>query len=393
MPEFVPRTFFNRIKKINLLKKFFTAHSAQSFPSISEKSPRKEVSELLMNFYDTVPKTEKGAIEKALITINRLSTQKGNSLLNDLIEAQGIAISLEDYIDEGFHDRALYCYTENPEIFKEAMALSEFRDTTGWKRYPVSQKNFNAIESKQDELKNAFEAIFRKETRGKCCFVDMRSVQDALYTTITFEDYPQVCSQIKDGEIDHLSLFRPLNGIYFIYLPNEGELHIKYKGDWKEQDEYLKTFLKIVFDTEMEEKKQNYNLKLLINKDFELNTDEFSDDIESWLLQSLHLRYTTTRKRIILSMPPRAYIDTGMQGIWNMIENLGLSTQIQRGDILIDKACFSLRFKNTDSRRGIKSVSFYVDWKDKCNLGRVDEFEKKACKILQKSGIDAGFTS
>ncbi|NCU42228.1 MAG: hypothetical protein EOM19_05955 [Candidatus Moranbacteria bacterium] len=393
MTEFAPKTFFNHVKRIDLLKKFFTSHGAQSFPLISDKSPRRKVIELLMDFYNTIPETKKDIIEKALVTINRLSTQQGISILNDLIEVHKIALSLENYIDDGFHDRALYCYTENPQIFKEAMALSEFRDTTGWKRYPVSQKNFDDIEGKQDELKNAFETIFRKENRGKYCFVDMQSVQDTLYTTITFEDYPQVCSQIKNGAVDHLSMFRPLNGIYFLYLPSEGELHIKYKGDWKDQDEYLKIFLKIVFDEEMEEMKQNYNLKLLINKDFELNTDEFSDDIESWLLKSLHLRYPTTKKRIVLSMPSRDYIDTGMDGIWSMIENLGLSVQIQRGDILIDKAFFSLRFKNIESKRGIKSVSFYIDWKDKCNLGRIDEFEKKACKILQKSGIDAGFTS
>lgn len=393
MTEFVPKAFFNHIKRIDLLEKFFISHSTQVFPSINKKNARKEVIELLMNFYTSIPETEKSDIEKALVTINRLSTQQGASLLNDLIEARGIAISLEEYIDEGFHDRSLYCYTENPEIFKEAVALSEFRDTTGWKRYPVPKRSFNEIENKQDGLKVAFEAIFRKENRSKFCFVDMRSFQDALYTTITFQDYPQVCSQIKDGAVDHLSIFRPLSGIYFLYLPNENELHIKYKGDWKEQDEYLRTFLRIVFDEEMEEMKQNYNLKLLINKDFELNTDEFSDEVESWLLQSLYLRYPTTKKRIVLSMPSRDRLDTGTRGIWNMIENLGLSTQIQRGDIVIDKACFSLRFRNAESKQGIKSVSFYINWKDKCNLGRIDEFEKKACKILQKSGIDAGFTS
>lgn len=393
MSEYVPRDFFHHIKRTDRLKEFFVSRGIQRFPEITKKTSRKDTVDLLSDFYNSIPHDKKNEIEKAFAVINRLSTDRGMAALNDIIEINQYEMDIDEFLDDGLHDRSLHYYMKRPEIFSDALTISEFRDMSGWTRYPVTEKNLSFIKDKIPALQKGFEDIFRKESRGQYCFINGKSIQDAYYIAISFQSYPRVCSQVKDGEIDHLAIFRDLNTIYFVYLPKEAELHIKYHGRWQEKETYLQTFLKIVFGIEMEDMKRTYDLTCLVDKSFEINTDDFPDDVESWFLRSLKLRYRFSKKWIFLSMPPRDKIGTGTRGIWEMIEDLHLTIPLQREEIMIDEANFSIRFRSPESRGGIKSVPVRVNWTNKCSLGMIDDFERKASKILQKSGIDVGFNS
>jgi hypothetical protein len=60
-------------------------------------------------------------------------------------------------------------------------------------------------------------------------------------------------------------------------------------------------------------------------------------------------------------------------------------------EIRINKVEASLRFKNSKSKTGTKTVPFFIDWKDTCSLGNLDDFERMANKVLETSKIDNGF--
>lgn len=391
MREFAPNNFFRHTKKVELLKKFFEeVHSLPDFPVQTESPERKETVETVTEFYSNISPEKKEDVDRDLATINRMATERGISLLNDLAQKYGASLDLEDYLDDGFHDRALFYFLEKKELFKEAVAIDEFYDQHGWKRHTAPNVETSVIENKKEELRTAFEKIFRADTRGRYCFVETYPRENMLYTVITFEDYPQVEPQIKKGQVDRLSVYRPLKEVYFLYTPSDEELQIKYRGSWQEREEYLATFLKVVFNKELEKMGRTYNLDAFKSPTFSLDFGELTYDVESWVLRVIDLEFKGDKKKVRLTIPSKDASRTGTSDMWMLLNILGLDQKLNQ--IRINSVELSIRFKNPSGKRSTKTVPFSINWKDTCSLGNLDEFERKANRILETSNIDYGFT-
>ena len=391
MREFSPNNFFRHTKKTDLLKRFFEeVHGITDFPVQKESSERKGVAETITEFYNNTTTEKKEGVDRDLATINRMATERGVALLNDLAVKSGAHLDLEDYLDEGFHDRALFYFLEKKEIFKEAIAIDEFYDQNGWKRHAAPNEKTAVIEEKREELREAFEKIFRANTRGRYCFVETYPREGMLYTVITFEDYPQVEPQIKQGKIDRLSVYRPLKEVYFLYTPEDEELQIKYRGSWQEREEYLATFLKIVFNKDLEKMGRTYDLNVFKSPTFSLDFGEHAQDAESWVLRVMDLEFIGDKKKVKLTIPSKDTARTGTSDMWALLNTLGLDQKLNQ--IRINSVELSIRFKNPGGRRAVKTVPFSINWKDTCSLGNLDDFERKANRILENSKIDYGFT-
>ncbi len=391
MHEFTPKTFFHHIKKTELLKKFFIdVHGLSDFPTIAEDIPRREMVDAITDFYNNIPQDKRGNIDKDLVTVNRMSSERGVSLLNEMAQKKGELVELQEYLDEGFHDRALFFYLQKSEIFKEAITIDEFFDQQGWKRYPVPKKSFDTIEGKKEELRKEFEKMFKEETRGRTCLVDMYRYGALLYTVITFEDYPQVGPQMDaSGEVDRMGFFRPLKQVYFLYTPDDDELQIKYRGNWQELEKYLTAFLRIVFNKPLEKMGRTYNLDVFKNRNFIPDYGEHAGIVEMWILRLMDLEFIGSKKKVLLKVPVKNATKTGMDDMWDLLDTLGLSRRMN--EIRINKVDASIRFKNSKSKTGATTKPFFINWKDTCSLGTLDEFERMANKILETSKIDNGF--
>ncbi len=392
---FVPPVFFHSVKETDLLKRFFDSRKITGFPSnvprVTNKKEKKLISERILDFFNSLDEDDRKKAEDGLTAVDILGNYRGVATIQGIIRDFNIPVDDSRCLNYSMRDRALFYYLEREDVFEEAMAILEFQDLSGWKRYPVPKTTISIMESKKTILKEAFQSMFQGEGRGKTCWVDVRKIEEDSCATISFDDHPQVCTQMdKSGKPDRLAIFRALDAIYFLYLPKENELHVKAKGSWQARDEYLNVFLETVFGIPLEKARPKHNLRLIMKNDFEINADNVPD-LDSWLLRSLHLRYTNTGKRVVLSMPPNDKKSTGADGIKTMAHSLGLQKALNNKEIYIDRACFSFRFKSQEAKGGIKAISFFIDWVDKCDLGMIDEFEKKACRILKDTGIDEGF--
>lgn len=391
MHEFAPKAFFHHVKNLELLKKFFVeAHQISDFPLVNEKMARGAAIDRLTEFYDGIDAKTREPADKGLVLISRMATERGISLLNNLAKAYNDIDGLEKNLDGGFHDRALWFYLEKNGIFNEAVAIDEFYDQQGWKRHPAPKKSMSVIQNKKDVLRAEFSKIFRDESRSRNCIVEMYKREECLYIVVSFEDYPQVASQMKDdGEIDRAGFFRPLKQIYFLYTPEDEELQIKYNGPWEERDKYLETFLRVAFDKPLQDAKQTFDLEPLKNPNFNLNYGKHAEAVESWLLKFMDLEVAGTKNKIKLSVPAKSATKTGAGDMWDLLGFLNLAGRM--GELRINQVEIAIRFRDPNGRNGVKSVSFKINWKDNCTLCKLNGFEKMTEEILQTSKINYGF--
>lgn len=390
MHDLAPKTFFHHIKNIELLKKFFVeVHGITIFPAVNEKTPRGTTVDRLTEMYNALDAAKHESVDKGLAAVSRMASERGVSLLNELAHAYGDDADLEDTLDEGFHDRALYFFLEKNKIFQEALAIDEFYDQQGWKRHPVPKKTLAFIQGKKDALQNTFSEIFREETRGRHCFVEMYKRGDCLYIVISFEDYPQIASQMKEDGVDRTGFFRPLKQIYFLYTPDDEELQIKYRGAWEEREKYLETFLKVVFGIPLQDTKRTFDLGQFKNSHFSLDLGVHTDAVESWLLRVMDLELVGIKKKIKLTVPAKSATKMGAADMWDLLDTVHLSRRM--GEVRINQIEITIRFKDPDGRTGVRSVPFTINWKDNCTLCKLNDFEKKAEDILISSKINYGF--
>jgi len=191
------------------------------------------------------------------------------------------------------------------------------------------------------------------------------------------------------GEVDRMAVFRPLKEVYFLYAPEDEELQIKYRGSWQEREKYLTAFLRIVFNKPFERMGRTYNLDVFKNRNFIIDYGEYAGLADMWLLRLMDLEFVGNKKKVILKVPAKNAAKTGVDEMWDLLDTLGLSRRMN--EIRINNIEASIRFKNSNSKTGTKTVPFSINWKDTCSLGTLDEFERYTNSILEKSGIDHGF--
>lgn len=338
-----------------------------------------------MQKLDTKKKTE---VERDFSEINKLSSEQGASNLLDEATGQGVQAPVDVFVDYANHDKALWFFVHHPNIFNEAVAVQQFLDLNGWKRVPVPSKSIDFVAGKKEAIKEAFQEHYKSELRGDYCFVDAYTKKDRVYVVVGVQDYAQSDITAENGKINKKSVRRPFFEIYFLYRPkneeNEGELEIKARGGWKRQSELLKVFCAAVFDIELDDSKQTFNLNLLKDASFDISGDS---DLEWWKLKSVEFR-TTNRKTVFrVAVSDDSY--AGVAGIWSFLRKYKLDYDVQ--NMLVNRADFQMKFAPTPKHpRG--TISFYINWKDTCQLNSIDELHIKAHKLLKKSGLDCGFT-
>jgi len=391
--SYSPKSFFKHVKATDLLNLYFTHIGVEGFPQIDDAMAVKEKVENLVNFYNGIDAEQKEKIDRDFTLVTKLATDRGVQLLHDQAMARGEEVQLDEYIDSNVYDRSLFYYLHKPELFKEAAAVDEFYDLSGWKRFPVSKKmSFAKVQEKSEDLKQEFEKIFREEARGRYCFVEMYPHDEKLYIVISFQDYPQTSPQLDDekGEFNRMGFYRPWKEIYFLYTPDQDELQIKYKGSNAEKDRYVQKFGNVVFNGSIDTSKRSYDIAKFKDKNFALNLNGYTREVAEWSVRALHLQFSGSGMKIALQVPARKATDSGTTDIWSLISHCRLENRMN--ELLVDRVDLVIKFNDDSARGGVRSVPFSINWKDTCTLNGIEDFDRKAQEILKNSGIDNGFT-
>lgn len=332
-------------------------------------------------------------IERDFSRINNLANEKGTQNLIAEAKEMGIELTAAQAIDMNPYERALWLFIEHPNVFEQADAVQQFYDLNGWKRVPVPSKTIGFTLGKKDALAGALQQYYvEKEARGKYCGVEMYPKGDRVYIVARLTDHAESNYEPdeKTGRLTKQGTRRPLFEVYYLYRPKnggdgDGELEIKARGGWQKQRDLLGVFTKTVFDHELDDTKQTFNLEPLKQSSFSLVADT-EDQMEWWWLKSLDLRTPDRLTTITVTVSDERH--RGVDAMWEQLRRLNLADRV--GTMLINRADFQVKFKTSRKyQRG--TASFYINWKDSCSLNSIDEFHIKARKVLKKSKLDNGF--
>ena len=387
---FVPTSYFKKIGTTKLLSEYYASKNILGFEPLAESIPKKEQLEIMTDFYKNIDPSIKIELDKEFTKISKLSTKSSASILARIATENKIKMDLAEYVGANASDKILYYATHHNELLSEAVFLSAFHEIRGYKTYPVPEKEINEIESKIISLKNEFERVVRKETRGRFSFIEHKTFDKRFYLLVSFEDYPMLipCVNFKDDQLDLENIARPIKNIFIIYHPDTKELDIKYTGGKKERDLFLETVLRMLFDTQLDTKVQKYDVSGFSNKTMNLVTNTAVGDLLSWRMQGLGLIFPDTKQKLRLSAPKGRGASDGIEDMWNVVDSLNLTSKMNSAQI--GSVSLSFRFADPTNDSGVITVNCSVN-ETNCSLGNLTSFERQAKKILKESNIDLGF--
>lgn len=394
--EYSEKAFILEIDDYSLVEEYFKNRNISGFSyTKDDKKKKKQVAEEMTAKIEAVlrkqPEQAQQEIERDFAYINNLANEKGSQNLIAEANDRKVQVPLNTLTELNNYDRSFWFFNKHPNIFEGANAVQQFYDLSGWKRVPVPLKTIDFVAGKKEALASGLKKYYEQEARGKHSFVDCYPKKDRIYIVAGVSDYATSDIRVdeKTGKIDKKGTRRPFFEIYYLYRPsdeNGGELEIKSKGGWQKQRDLLGVFAKSVFGVELDDSKQTYDLGLLKDKNFAIASDA-EDQMEWWWLKSLELLTPDRKSRIKLTVSDDNH--SGTTTMWDLLHQLNLDTKMQ--NMIINNADIQIKFK--PSRKYQKgSVSFNINWKDKCTLNSIDEIHLKAKTLLKKSKLDCGFT-
>lgn len=394
--EYSEKAFLLEIDDYSLVEEYFKNRNISGFSyTKDDKKRKKQVAEETAEKIEAVlkkqPEQTQQEVERDFAYINNLANEKGSQNLIAEANDHAVSMPLNTIADFNNYDRSFWFFNKHPKIFEGANAVQQFYDLSGWKRVPVPSKTIDFIAGKKGALADGLKKYYEQEARGKHSFVDCYPKKDRIYIVAGVSDYATSDIRVdeKTGKIDKKGTRRPFFEIYYLYRPsddNGGELEVKAKGGWQKQRDLLGVFAKSVFGVELDDSKQTYDLGLLKDKNFAIASDA-EDQMEWWWLKSLELLTPDRKSRIKLTVSDDNH--SGTTTMWDLLRQLNLDTKMQ--NMIINNADIQIKFK--PSRKYQKgSVSFNINWKDKCTLNSIDEIHLKAKTLLKKSKLDCGFT-
>jgi hypothetical protein len=394
--EYSEKSFLLEIDDYSLVERYLRARSITDFSYTKPSGRKKNAEETVAQIGAVLRKqgdTIQQEIERDFQRISYLSNEKGSQNLMAEAAEQGITLTAEQAIEPNAHDRALWFFLAHPDVFDQADAVQQFYDLNGWKRVPVPSKTVDFVQGKKDALLDALKKHFTEnDGRGKYGDVEVYPKKDRVYVVVRLTNYAEsdFTPDEKTGGLKKGGTRRPTFEVYYLYRPNEGEdsggeLEIKARGGWQKQRDLLAVFTKSVFNHELDDSKQTFNLELLKSPSFAMVADP-NDQMEWWWLKSLELRTPDrlTRIKITVSYDNRG----GVAPMWDQLRRLNLADKI--GEMLINGAEFQIKFKPSKKRQK-GTASFNINWKDSCSLNSIDEFNVRARTVLKRSKLDCGF--
>jgi hypothetical protein len=389
---FSPKNYFKKIYSPELITEFYAKHSIVALFEITENTPRKNVVDILMDFYKSLSPSEKIDIEKEFALINTISTKYAPALFISLLKQKKLPYEETQIECKSDHDKVLYYYLFNRDIFDEVMFFHDFYITKGYMLYEAKEVDIVKAELAMTELAKEFKRIANKDDRATECDVAAQSLDGLLYVSASFEGTPEI-TPAKDkttGELDRTRTVRKLEHVRIVYLPADKEVLISYTGSKYEKLLFLDTFLRLTCDSMYEDKVESFDLSAFKTQDFDFSKTNRGTPLLTWKIKAVTLSFGNgekTKKKMKLSLPSTVQ-ENGLHPLFSTLDEIGITSQLQ--SYTIENVTLSFSF--TDKAKADKSVQLSCSVSLlKSSLCPLFPYDRYARTLLKQAGIENGF--
>lgn len=389
---FSAKNYFKKIHTHELLVKLYEKHNIEAFFEITDTTSRKNAVDIMMDFYKSIEPAKKIDIEKELTLVSILSTKYSVPLFISLLKQKKLPYEETEIECKTDHDKVLYYYLYQKEIFDEVMFFHDFYLSRGYMLYEAKEVDMVAAEFATTELTKEFKRIANKEDRATECDVTAKSLDGLLYIHATFEGAQELRPKrdTVTGEIDRTRTIRKQEEVKIVYLPNDNEVLIAYTGSKYEKLIFLDTFLRVVCNCSFEDKIESFDLTQFKKQDFDFSKTNKGTPLLTWKIKAVTFSFGNgekTKKKMRLSLPSTVQ-EYGLSPIFSTLEELELTSKLS--SYTIENVALSFSF--TDKQKSDKSANVSCSLsRNKSSLCPLFPYDRYARTILKQSGIDGGF--
>ncbi len=392
MASFSPKKYFKKIGTPSLITKYYNTHGLEVLFPISEGTPRKQIIDMLIESHKNLSPEKKILISQELAVLDTVSNKQTVLLLPSIFKEHRVARN-EEIECQTDADKILHIYIYHDDIFKEILFLNDFYKNRSYMIYEAPEIDIKAAEYNLTELSKELTRILNTEERVTDCDVTGKILNNILYVSAVFDGLPEIIPirNNETGELDRSNTRRKVEQIRFVYLPQDKEVLLAYKGNKEEKNILLDTFLRIVCKGNgFEDKIESFDLEKIKNKNFDFLTNKKNIPLLTWKIKALTLSFggdEKFKKKLRITLPSSVH-SHGLTPLYEALEEIKLSSDLESFEI--ENVSFMFSFTDKTTPDATISTACTVSLL-KSSLCPLFEYERLARSLLKQSGIDEGF--
>lgn len=388
---FSVKKYFKKIYSPDVLVEFYKQHDIIALFEITESTPRKNAVNAFIEFYNSLPPENKIDIEKEFALIASISTKYVAQLLSSILKEKKLP-EVTQLECESDHDKVLYHYMFNREVFDDALFFHDFYSSRGYMLYEAGEVTLTEADLALTELKREFTRIANKDDNATECSFEHKTLDGMVYFTMTFDGKPVLSTKktvADDGEITTKTT-RKQELVKIVYLPTDKEILISFTGGKYEKLIFLDTFLRIVCKSGYEGKVESFNLSSFSQLDFDFTKTNKGVPLLTWKLKAVTLSFGGTEKskkkmKLIIPSTPQEH---GLAPLFSTLEEIGIASDIKSYGV----ENVSLTFSFINSQKPDKSILVTCSLsKSKSSLCPLFPHDRLARTLLKQASIEQGF--
>ena len=388
---FSAKNYFKKIYSPLVLVEFYKKHDIVALFEVTESTPRKNVVGIFTDFYNTLPPEQKIDIEKELALIASISTKYSGPLFSSLLKEKKLP-EITQIECESDHDKVLYHYMFNREVFDDVLFFHDFYSSRGYMLYEAQEVELTAADLAMTELTREFTRIANKDDNATECDVTYKTLDGLLYLTMTFEGAPVLAAKkdIATGEVDRTATRRKKEEVKIVYLRSDKEVLISYTGGKYEKLVFLDTFLRVVCNSGYEGKVESFDLSSFSHQEFDFSKTNNGVPLLTWKVKAVTLAFggNEKQKKKMKLMIPSSPQEYGMSPLKTTLDEIGILPQIK--EYKIENVALSFSF--THKEKADKSVQVPCSLsRTKSSLCPLFPYDRLARTLLKQAHIEQGF--
>lgn len=388
---FSTKNYFKKIYSPEVLTEFYKRHNITAIFEVTEQTPRKNVIAAITDFYYSLSPEDKIDVEQELALVGSISTKYAPPLFTSLLKKKGLPeVTQIECISD--HDKVLYQYLFNPEIFNEVLFFHDFYSSRSYMLYEAKETDLTKVEVSMTELSREFTRIANKDDNKTECDVVYNTLDDIFYVTATFEGAPIVEAKkdAETGELNNTRTTKKKEIVKIAYLPKDKEVLISYTGSKYEKLIFLDTFLRVACECGYEGKVESFNLTPFSDMDFDFAKSNKGVPLMTWKIKAATLSFGNSekaKKKMKLTIPSSVQ-EYGLLPLRNTFDEMGILSDSKR--YAFENALLSFSFVNTQKPDKSILVNCTVS-KTKSSLCPLFPNDRFARTLLKLSGVEQGF--
>jgi hypothetical protein len=385
------KNYFKKIYSPDVLVEFYKQHDIVALFEITDSTPRKNAVSAFVEFYNALPPEHKIDIEKEFALIASISTKYSAPIFSSILKEKKLP-EITQIECESDHDKVLYHYMFNREVFDDALFFHDFYSSRGYMLYEAGEVTLTETDLALTELKREFTRIANKDDNATECDFEHKTLDKMVYFAMTYDGKPIISAKKSvpdDGEVTTKTT-RKQETVKIVYLPTDKEILISFTGGKYEKLIFLDTFLRIVCKSGYEGKVELFDLSSFSQHDFDFTKTNKGLPLLTWKLKATTLSFggTEKSKKKMKLMIPSTPQEHGLAPLFSTLEEIGIVSDIKSYGV----ENVSLTFSFINSQKPDKSIPVACSLsKGKSSLCPLFPYDRIARTLLKQAGIEQGF--